>query len=188
MRRRSPVPALVLAALTVLAVGAAVLGLVQAPPTPDLTVHNGAGEIGYASSLTYLESVSTNSREVIRVTFQAPDRITETVLLDGRRVRSTTVASPSARTRALAPFTFVGRLSRFSARDSSFVATRPVKSLFPASERSRVSGTVTYSARVSGGYLVAVVVHYRYTAPGGSSTGSERVRVTSINGQPAPAP
>ena len=45
MRRRSPVPHLILGILTVLALGAVALGLVLAPTTANLTARNGAGEV-----------------------------------------------------------------------------------------------------------------------------------------------
>src|SRR5580704_17514850 len=73
MRRRSPVPHLILGILTVLALGAVALGLVLAPTTANLTAHNGAGEILLAGRVTAL--YSETGRSPGRFEYVAPDTL-----------------------------------------------------------------------------------------------------------------
>lgn len=179
-------PTLVLGLLTVLAAGAVALGLLLAPATPDLTVHNGAGETLLAPSLTAYYSSVSPSRETVRVQYQAPDRMTETLLAAGpgsRPLRSRTITGSQA-AKILQPFDQLLKITGFTPAGGRFVGQQPASTLVPAAEASQVSGIVRYDVQVSGGYVVDVTESYRVTTPAGAQRGVYRYQVTSVGGQP----
>ena len=176
-------PHLILALLTVGAIGAAVLGLVLAPKTADLTVHNGAGETVLAPSVTALFS-SDSPAERVRVVFTSPDRVTEILLgPNGKAVKSVSAQGNEA-LRALQPFQQIQKVTGWKASGSRFVASTPASSLVPAAEAPEVRGTITYSAAVSNGYLVDVLERYQVATPAGTEKGTDRYQVLRIAGQP----
>lgn len=185
MRRSSIVPALLLGLLTVLTAGAIALGLLLAPATPDLTVHNGAGETLLASSVTAYYSLSS-PRATYRIEYTAPDRLTETLLAGGpgsRPVRSVSIKGSQA-SRALQPFDQLQRITGFTPAGAGFVAKQSASTLVPVSERTEVSGTVSYTAAVHSGYVVSVIESYHVTTPSGVEQGTDHYRVTHIGGLP----
>src|SRR5580704_8784891 len=97
MRRRSPVPHLILGILTVLALGAVALGLVLAPTTADLTARNGAGEVLLAGNVTAI--VAQPNSPLLRAVYVAPDYGHLSTL---KGTRSQTVPADQAKT-LLAP-------------------------------------------------------------------------------------
>jgi hypothetical protein len=185
MRRSSIVPALVLGLLTVLTAGAVALGLLLAPATPDLTVHNGAGETLLAPSLTAYYGLSS-PRATFRIVYQAPDQLTETLLAAGpgsRPVRSVTVKGSQA-AKGLQPFDQLQRITGFTPVGSRFVAHQRASTLVAPSEATEVSGTVVYTATVSGGYVVGLTESFRVTTPSGVESGVDHYRIVRIGGQP----
>lgn len=189
MRRNSIVPTLVLGLLTVLAGGAVALGLLLAPATPDLAVHNGAGETLLAPSVTAYYS-STAPQATVRIVYTAPDHLTESLLARGpgsRPVRSITIKGPRA-VKALQPFQQLQTITGFTAKGARFVAVQQAATLVPANEAGQISGTVAYSAALDGGYLVDVLDRFRVTTPNGTQRGVDHYRVTSIGGQPVSLP
>lgn len=178
-------PKLVLGVLTLLAAGAIVLGLVLAPTTADLTVHNGAGEILLAPSLTaYYRSV--NPPETLRIAYTAPDRLEETLLSAGpgsKPVRSRTIKGSRAAA-ALKPFDQLLTITGFSPVGSHFVAVAPFATFVPSSEAQLVSGSVTFVTTVRGGYTVGVTERSRVKTPNGTQRGTFVYTVTSVDGQP----
>jgi hypothetical protein len=185
MRRSSIVPALILGLLTVLTAGAVALGLLLAPATSDLTVHNGAGETLLASSVTAYYSLSS-PRTTYRIEYTAPDRLTETLLAGGpgsKPVRSVSIKGSQA-SRALQPFQQLQRITGFNPAGARFVAKQSASTLVPANERTEVSGTVAYSAGLTSGYVVSVTESYDVTTPSGAERGTDHYLVTSIGGQP----
>lgn len=183
-------PTLALGLLTVLAAGAVALGLLFAPATPDLVVHNGAGETLLAPSLTAFYSSVRPTKETVRIEYRAPDHLTETLLAAGpgsRPVRSRILTGSSA-VKALQPFDQLQQITGFTPVGSGFVAHRSASTLVPASESLQVSGTVTYDATVSGGSLVGITESYHVTTPIGTEHGVFHYLVTSIGGQPVAVP
>lgn len=180
-------PMLVLALLGVLSAGAVVLGLELAPATADLVVHNGAGELLAAPSLTAIYSSKT-SHIYYKIVFESPDRATESLLADGPNSppsRSVHVTGTGA-LMAVSPFSAMETVTGFEAVGPRFVAERSAKSLSPAALRSRVSGTIRYSVSVVTGYLVDVVESFHIVFPAGAESGTDDYRVTRIAGQAAP--
>jgi hypothetical protein len=181
---------LIVGVLTILTAGAVVLGLAQAPRTANLTVHNGAGETVNAPSLTAVYS-SSSPAETVRVVLRAPDRVTESLLEGGPAgapVRTITEAGSGAVRRALAPLGGLLAVTGFTARGSAFVATRSASTLVAPDEASQVSGSIQYTATVSGGYLVGLTERYHVTVPGGTESGTDRYQITRIGGQRVPSP
>jgi hypothetical protein len=187
MRSDQRLPMLILTLLGVLSLGAAATGLVLAPATGDLTVHNGSGETILAPSFTYYVHSSAAQDETIRVSYTAPDRVTESLFrgsVTGRPVRTVSASGSYARQAALRPLNEVQNVTGFTPSGPSFVATRSASSLVSPAEANQVSGSVRYTATVTGGYLVGLIAQYHYSTPAGAESGTERLRVTSIGGQP----
>lgn len=185
MKRYSLLPVVVLALLTVLALGAAVLALSEAPATSDLTVHNGAGETLATPSLSALYS-SSSPVETVRVDLLGPDLLKET-LLKGGPVKTLTIKGSRSQ-EVLGPFSALLKITGFSARGSTYVATEPASTLVPPDEASQVTGSIRYTATVSGGYLVDLVEHYTVKTPGGPESGTYHYRITDLGGQRTPFP
>lgn len=187
MQRSSRLPFLILGLLTVLAVGMAVLGLSEAPPTADLTVHNGAGETLTAPSFT-ARFTYKSSPEVIKVQFLAPDQVTETLVRGGptgRPPESRTVKGPSA-LKVLEPVSELLKIDGFVQHGSTYVGSQPIADLIPASEAREVSGTIRYAVTVTGGYVVKVAYHETVLTPEGTETDSGTFHVTTIGNAKAP--
>ncbi len=185
MRRSSVVPGLILGLLSVLSAGAVALGLLLAPATADLTVHNGAGETLLAPSVTAYYTVSS-PRATYRIKYTAPDRLTETLLSRGpgsRPLRSVSLRGSQA-SRALQPFDQLQRITGFTPVGAGFVARQSASTLVPADERTQVSGTVSYAATLHSGYVVGVTESYRVTTPSGVERGTDHYRITRLGGQP----
>jgi hypothetical protein len=185
MDRRMMLPVLVLGLLGALSVGAVILGLSMAPSTPDLLVHNGAGELTYASSLTAVYSNKANS-EYISVHYVNPDQVTEALLQGGphgtpsraQHVQGTRAA------RALTPFTKMQTVTGFTASGANYVATEPASSLYTTGRGKAVTGTVKYLVTLQDGFLVNVVQTFNAQTPVGPFKGTYQYQVTHVNGQP----
>lgn len=188
MQSDARLPLLVLGLLTILAAGAVVLGLLQAPPTADLTVHNALGETTQASSLVYYVTATTAPGEVARIAYRSsPATATETLFTGGahgRAVRRKTVTGPLARRDALQSLTKIESVTGFSPVGPAFVATQSASTLVSPAERHEVSGSLGYTATVRGGYLVGLVARFHIVTPDGTQTGTDRLRVTNVGGQP----
>jgi hypothetical protein len=189
MKRRPVVPLLILGLLGVLSVGAVVLGLKWSPPTSDLLVHNGAGELTYATHLTALYS-NQSTQQHIRVVYTAPDHVTESLLSGGpgSPPKRTVHVKGAQAARALGPFVTIQKVTGFTAKGPDFVASEPASSLYrnlPEALRAKVSGTVTYQVTLNGGYMINMLESFNVHTPVGSQTGSYQYKITTINGQPA---
>jgi hypothetical protein len=188
MTARRPWPLLIVGLMGLLAVGAVVLGLAMAPSTPDLLVHNGAGELLYAPSLTALYSNKT-SGEYIRIVWKSPDHATESLLKGGPgspAVRTVHVKGARA-SETIVPLTKMQTVTGFEAKGSDFAAQQPASSLFTAQRAPQVKGTVKYLVTLHGQFLVNVVESFNITTPVGTQTGAYQFRVTTIGGQPVPS-
>jgi len=189
VKRYSRLPVLVLSLLTVLALGALVLGLSEAPATADLTVHNGAGETANSTSVSALYS-SSSPVETVRVDLLRPDLLKET-LLKGNTAgvpEKTLTIKGSRSQQVMEPFSALLKITGFSAHGSTYVATEPASALVPPDEASQVTGSIRYTATVSGGYLVDLVEHYTVTTPGGPEAGTYHYRITDLGGRRITAP
>jgi hypothetical protein len=185
----------VLGLLTVLAAGAVVLGLSEAPATADLLVHNGAVATVGASSLTAVYQDGTTGRYV-RVEYRSPDQTTEYLLKDGPNsapVQTQHVPASEAKS-VLNPFSQLELVTGFKAQGPDFVAVSSATPFLPPAERQAVKGTIRFVASVATGFLVHVVESYhltiRTTTPTGTRTsprtGTDDFKVTAIGGEPAP--
>jgi hypothetical protein len=189
MRKSAELPLAIVSLLTVLAIGAAILGLSQAPSTADLTVHNGTGETLQNPDLTAIFR-SNSPAETVRVVVRASDRVSETLLEGGpggAPLRTVSRTGSKAVTEALQPLSALLKISGFAPRGSSYVATQQASTLVSPAEASEVSGSINYIATVRDGYLVALVERYRVTVPGGTESGTDYFRITDIGGRAAPA-
>jgi len=180
---------LVLSLLAVLAIGALVLGLSEAPATADLTVHNGAGETLGSASVGALYS-SSSPVETVRVDLLGPDLLKETLLRGGASgVPEKTLTIKGSRSQeVLEPFSALLKITGFSPHGSTYVATESASTLVPPDEASQVTGSIRYTATVSGGYLVDLVEHYTVTTPGGPEAGTYHYQITDLGGQRIPVP
>lgn len=185
MHRFTPLPWLTLALLTVLAVGAIALGLKEAPPTADLAVHNGAGEIMNLTSFTAVYT-SEPQRETIRAELSPSGVARESLLApNGSVIRSVTAKGARAR-EIFQPFSQILDVDGFVPRGTGFVAVELASSLVPRREAHDVSGIVRYKAVLRGGYLVDLTETFHVTTLAGTDHGTYKYSVVSVNGQPAP--
>jgi len=177
MRRRSPVPHLILGILTVLALGAVALGLVLAPTTANLTARNGAGEVLLAGNVTAV--VAQPNSPPIRVVYVAPDYGRESTL---KGSRSRTLPAEQAKT-LLAPVSRVLQVTDFTqARPSVYVGTVPLDKLFSPTEAASIHGTFTVTATVSNGYVVKVVEQANLRSGAQRTTSGLTYRITTVGG------
>jgi len=178
-------PVLVLGLLGALSVGAVILGLSMAPATADLLVHNGAGELTYASSVTSVWSNKAGS-EYIGVHYVNPDQATESLLQggpNGKPTHSEHVQGPTA-IKALGPFTKMQTVTGFTASGSNYVATEPASTAYTTPRGKSLTGTVQYLVTLQDGYLVNVVQTFHAQSPIGPFKGAFQYLVTHVNGQP----
>ncbi len=184
MRRDSGAPILILCLLVGLAVGAAVLGLRQAPPGADLAVHNAAGETLAAPSLSAVYTSASGS-EVVGVAYRAPAQAVETLIKGGPIGTPHQVAHVTGKKAlgALGPVDQLLKVDGFISHGSTYVGSEPVSSLVTATEARQVSGSIRFAVTVHGGYVVKVVEREIVTTPAGSETGGGTYRIDSIAGQ-----
>jgi hypothetical protein len=202
--RRRSVPLALLAVLTLLTVGAAVLALTMAPNSADLAVHNATAETfsGPQFSLQLIDTVaaaSGTSQTVRVVDYRAPDRMvvyraTPTLhlaaSLHGREI-TTAINQYLAVTGGSTNWVRHGSL--FS-RTESLRAFEAGQQAAGQPEATGASGTVAQTAIVRGGYLVAVTLRLKVeglTEANGQKvaggTALETVRLLRINGAAPPA-
>jgi hypothetical protein len=167
-----------------LAVGAAVLGLRQAPPGADLAVHNAAGETLAAPSLSAVYTSASGS-EVVGVAYRAPAQAVETLIKGGPIGTPHQVAHVTGKKAlgALGPVDQLLKVDGFISHGSTYVGSEPVSSLVTATEARQVSGSIRFAVTVHGGYVVKVVEREIVTTPAGSETGGGTYRIDSIAGQ-----
>ncbi len=195
VRRRSPVPHLILGVMTVLAIGAVILGLALAPNTSVLTVHNGAGTTLLANQVTVVVSEPSSSERIL-ITYVAPDYAKETLLSGG----SAGVGHPSrtyhgaqAKTlgdRVLQPVSELQKMTAF-VKTGTGSATRytgrlPASELVPANEAHLVSGHLTAIAQVTNGYVVRVTEKANLTTPAGTTKETIHSLFTKVDGWTVP--
>ncbi|HEX3947787.1 MAG TPA: hypothetical protein VHW47_08775 [Acidimicrobiales bacterium] len=189
MQRRSPVPHLILGIMTLLAAGAVVLGLVLAPTTTDLTVHNGAGQTLLASQVTALYT-RTASNAVVRIQYVAPDFGRETLISGGpAKVARRSVTYHGQQAQALlGPVTEVLQIGSFTkvGHQSVYVGTEPAAKLVPVSEASLVSGSLRATVTVTNGYVVKVIEKVNLTTPGGSTKEGIHYNITRVDNWKVP--
>jgi len=170
--------------MTVLAIGAVVLGLVMAPTTTDLTVSNGAGQTLLASQVNALYTRS-GTPAVVKVEYVAPDFGRQTIVAGVPGHHSLTVHGAKAKA-LLAPVSDVLNISGFTKTGTHsgtvYVGSESASKLVPPSEAALVSGTLQAKVTVLNGYVTNVVETLNVHTPGGSNTQGIRYRITEVDG------
>ncbi len=178
--------------LVVLTLGAAVTGLVLAPPSADLAVHNAAGENLAASTLN-VQITQTQSQHNGKVSNSAPPVHVDVVVHPGTVPNVQTqegqdaefVLSVLQRISTHTPWAASGGSYRFT---GSFAALAGVPSSYEGSAPSggvvRVKVIGTSRVWVSGGYAVGILLQKVETADGGrlSATLTQVLRFRQIDG------
>jgi hypothetical protein len=167
MRRRTLYPHLVLAVMTLLAIGAAILGFEWAPNSTDLAVHNAAGETLKAQTVAGTYTTSTLHGESIQFLFKAPSTVTAhfTGPVKGVNHKAQTTTGAAA-ANVLSPVRELGTVSGFTGHGSVYLASETIKNLVTPTVRSSVSGTLRAVATVATGYVVRVQEHISATQGG----------------------
>lgn len=176
---------MVLGLLGILTAGAIALGLVLAPGTASLLVHNAGGVLATAPSFT--ADVSSGSEPYhLRYDYTAPDHMVESlVLANGHVERSVTLSSTEIKNR-LAGFSLV-TVKDFSAKGAGFVATEPVVDLYPPADRPLIrGGTARWVVTIRTGVIAEEkesvnVLLKKSSAP---KTNSADVKIISVGGKP----
>jgi hypothetical protein len=154
--RRLPLAFVLLAVLSLLAAGAAILGVFQAPTSTDLAVHNGAGETLEASPVVGFYTTTNLVGEYVTFVFTLPDRAVEEAKTKNGTVKGKRTVEGATATGVLQPVRALLSLHRFKAHDGEYRIVEPVADLVPAYERSAVSGVYTAVVHMAGGYVVEV--------------------------------
>jgi|GEM_PF-3999064 len=190
VRRRSLIPHLILGVMTVLVIGAVILGLYLAPDTSVLTVHNGAGEVVTAGQVTGVVTVPTSTAK-IAFTYVAPDFGKQTLVSSGGAGRhpSKTIHGPTAKT-LLQPVSELLKIPTFTkvgtGSATRYVGQVPASDLVPASEASLVRGQLLATAQVTNGYVVFVNEKINLTTPVGTTKETLRYQLTKVDGWTVP--
>lgn len=153
--RRFPLAFVILGVLSLLAAGALVLGLVQAPTGTDLVVHNGAGETLQASAVTGHYTESDLGSDVISFTYVPGSTHLVERGPHGKVLGQRSVAGANA-IGILEPVQALLGIDHFTAHGSTYRSTEPVADLVPANERREVKGTYRTTVRLAGGFVVGV--------------------------------
>jgi len=177
MRRDTGSPWLALVVLGALAVGAAILGLSQAPSSADLAARNAVGETLLAPNFTAVQT-STASPIVVRVSYKAPDtlRVVESYR---NQHRATTLTGPAVQ----AQLATVARLekSTFTKHGSVYVTEETAQGATGA--RAAVLIVLTLDS----GKMVRVDQHVTVTSAGATQTSSALLRFLKIGDWTVPA-
>jgi hypothetical protein len=156
--------------LSLLAAGAVVLALFQAPSTPNLVVHNGVGELTLGRQVT-IHARAPGSATTQTGDFQAPDRAT-VVTRDGPVVVQRQTAHGTNATAIFGPFRFLLRVNTFTpVRGGRFVANVPASQVVSAAEAPSVRGGVHFTATVRNGLLIGLQEVIALRSPAGSENG-----------------
>ena len=171
----------ILTLLSLLAAGAVVLALYEAPRTPNLVVHNGAGELALANQVT-LRFASTSSSAVETITYRAPDRASVLVVNGGQVITRRSVRDPTVATQLFGPFRFLLKVNGFAAAQGGrFIATLPASQVVAPSQAASVRGSVHLTATVRGGVLVRLLEAVNLQTAAGSENQTGLYCVTRFN-------
>jgi hypothetical protein len=166
---RQPVPWLIFLILIVLSAGAAVTGLVLAPPAADLAVHNAAGE-----------NLAATTLDITFITFtgnQPPAHI-DVVVHPGTPPSATGAQTPTAAVSRLVisalqriqlhqPWVAAGSGYRFTGSFSALVGLpHRYPATSPTGQTVLVTADGTSNAWVSGGYLAGYTIHLSLSVNG----------------------
>lgn len=195
MPARRLLPWLLLGLLSVLAVGALVLGLVEAPAAADLAVHNATGETLSASSFSADISALAGpagapaaARFLGRIDYTAPDTVRVSHIA-GRTTgpAAITLTGPRARN-YLGPLTALRRFSDFRRVGATFTASLPVARFVPPLEARLVHGTYRVAITVGGNRVTAVTEQVLLITPSGTTRQTVRYVFLEIGGEPVVQP
>lgn len=189
MHRRAG-PLLLLAILSVLALGAAATAVVQSPRAADLTIHNAAGELVAASEFQVTivtQSTAPGSQKSPPVTetalYRSPAHVTVSLSSAGKR-GANQVLTPAQAAAFLSSITTVTARNGWTSSGEHFANHEPVTSLVPAKDTSLVSGAVNLDAIVRGGYLVQLVENIDVTFLGNHQQSRVTLDVSEVDGHP----
>jgi len=170
MRRDTGLPWLLLVVLGALAVGAAILGLSQAPSSADLAARNAVGETLLAPNFTAVQT-STASPIVVRVSYSAPDTLRVVESYQNQH-RATTITGPSVQ----AQLATLARLEHetFTKHGSVYVTEESARSSTGAKAAEVILLTV------DGGKMVRVDQHVTVTSAGATQNSSALLRFLKI--------
>ena len=178
-------PHLIMGVLTLLSVGAVILGLAEAPRTPDLQVHNAfaltLATTRFVAKVTQVDTTPGKSPQVqtIRVSYVKPDTVIATAP-NGQTKRYTGAAEKTF----LAGFATLEPLNGWIAHGSTYALTGlPAADALVTSARG-VTGTSSETIVVSGKYVASLHEHVSYTYQGVHRLFDGYLRFVSIDGTP----
>lgn len=185
MQRRRLYPHLVLAVMTVLAIGAVILGVVMSPNGTDLAVHNAAGETLRAGTVSGSYTTSTLRGESIEFVYRSPDTVIAHFSGPVKGVNhapQTTKGATAAN--VLSPVKELQTVTGFTGHGSVYLASETIKKLVAPAVRSSVTGTLRAVATVATGYVVRVQEHISATQGGRKINQLLDYRLTRVDGWP----
>jgi hypothetical protein len=162
--RRPPLAFLILGVLSLLAVGAALLGVAQAPTGADVAVHNAAVNTLSVNQVVGHVTATGLGKYTVDFTFVAPDQATEVEKAPGGAVKAGGKVSGDTAAALLNPIRDALDTTGFSGKGPKYVTTT-VQSLADGA-----NGTVAVTARTTvlldSGYVVGVAVRRSATVRG----------------------
>jgi hypothetical protein len=178
VRRHFGLPWIILCALGGLALGGVALGLLQAPASADLAVHNAVGETLAAPTFVAVSS-SSQTRAVTRLDFRAPAHLvlTSSATTGPKKL----VLNGTAATRVLQPISALSTVNGFTNQRGLYTA--PLVN--PALTREGASAGVALT--VKNGYLTSVLEKITINSSQGNGTLTGSVRFLRIGNWTLPS-
>lgn len=167
--------------LSILAAGGVVLALFLAPSTPDLVVHNAAGEVPLADSVTIVNS-QAGTPATATIHFTAPDHVTIVYRL-GARTQKQQGSGEAVKNEVFAVYNAIGKVNGFVSRPNDhFVADVSTKVLVNPQQSASVAGRSHLDVQVREGYPVVVRFLVNIVSAAGANRQSGSYRILQVNG------
>ncbi|MHB1584443.1 MAG: hypothetical protein ACYCU7_00965 [Acidimicrobiales bacterium] len=195
MSTRRLLPFLLLGALSLLAAGGLVLGLVEAPAAAELAVHNATGETlaagSFTADLTASQSTLASPASLHfsgRLEYSKPDTV-RIVRLGPAVAGPSSVTFTGARAAGyLSALTDLGRFSHFRQHGPTYTASLPVSRFVPAVEARLVHGSYQVAVTIGGNRVTALAERVVLITPTGTTRETLRYVFRQIDGQPVVQP
>lgn len=187
MDKRSLIPLSLLSLLVVLAVGASVLALSEAPGSTDVLVRNAVNETLAAPSFRAITTTQAtlngqSQTQIEHISYTSPSQVVVVVSTTASSHGVRVVLTHSQETAFLANFEKLTTTKGWATHGSYYGLVRPASSLVPPSAAKLVSGTVVTQLYVTNGYLTSIVERIHVTEGGQTSNQFGRFTFVEIGG------
>jgi hypothetical protein len=182
-------PHLIVGMLTLLALGAIVLGLAGAPRTPDLQVHNAVGNTFAASSFVARATTvnatpgQASQTQIARIIYTAPEKVT-VVGVGGDVTKGSVERYHGAQAEVvLSGFVITDPFNGWIAHGSTYTLVEPASKIVTAAS-APVKGVAKTVITLDGRYVATLHEHVSYVYQGQRHSFDGQLVFLSINGSP----